>query len=292
MRFLAELAIAGLLVGPLYALVALGLTLIYKSSSVVNFAQGTLVMLAAYVAWAITRATQHLAFGVIGAAIALVLVGLGVERLALRRMIGQPLAMILMLTIGLEILLRGVALTTWGPETKPFPVALSPHPLDFFGIHINRTYLFGGLLSTAAMAALTLFFRSRVGIRLRAVSDDPVAAWAVGISVEQAVATSWALAGLVATAGGLIWAAVQGVDWTLSHLFVKALAVAILGGLDSIAGVFVAGLLVGILETVISGYLDPVTGGGTKEVVAMLVILVTILIRPHGLFGREIIERI
>ncbi|MBX6377652.1 MAG: branched-chain amino acid ABC transporter permease [Clostridia bacterium] len=291
-RYLVELAVTGALVGPMYSLIALGITLIYKSSSVLNFAQGALVMLAAYVAAAVAGATGSAVGGILAALAGLACVGVAVERFALRRMIGQPLAMVLMLTIGLDIVLRGLALTIWGTTTRPFDVGLSPEPLFLAGLRLHRIYLVGGVVAFVLMALLLLFFRSRLGVRLRAVSDDQVAAWSVGISVERAVALSWVLAGVVAAAGGVIWASVQGVDWTLSSLLVKAIAVAILGGLDSVEGVLVAGLAVGVLETLISGVIDPIIGGGSKEIVAMVIILLTILVRPFGLFGREIIERI
>ena len=159
-------------------------------------------------------------------------------------------------------------------------------------VFINRAYLFGGGVALAAIALAALFFNSRRGVILRAVSDDQPASWAVGIRVEGAIALSWGLAGLTALLAGVLWGSVQGVDWTLSLLLIKALAVAILGGLDSILGALVAGVALGIAESVIPGYLDPVAGGGTRDVVASLAILLTTLARPYGLFGREHIERI
>jgi branched-chain amino acid transport system permease protein len=147
-------------------------------------------------------------------------------------------------------------------------------------------------VALAAIGLAALFFNSRRGVILRAVSDDQPASWAVGIRVEGAIALSWGLAGLTALLAGVLWGSVQGVDWTLSLLLIKALAVAILGGLDSILGALVAGVLLGIAESVIPGYLDPIAGGGTRDVVASLAILLTTIARPYGLFGREQIERI
>jgi len=131
-----------------------------------------------------------------------------------------------------------------------------------------------------------------LGTKLRAVSDDHVSSWSVGISVERAIGISWGLAGVSAVAAGALWGSVQGVDWTLSTLLFPAIAVVILGGLDSIWGVLVGGLLVGILGSVIPGYVDPLVGGGTRDVVTSLIILLTILVRPYGIFGREEIERV
>ncbi len=289
--FVLELAINGALVGLMYSLVALGIVLVYKSSSVFNFAQGALVMLAAYLVWAASRVTG-VAGGVIAAALGMAILGVGIERVALRRMIGQPLAMALMLTLGLEILLRGLGPALWGADTKRFESGLSEAPLFLGPILINRTYVAGGIAALSLLVLFLLFFRTRLGITLRAVSDDQVASWSVGISVERSVALSWVLAALAATVAGTFWAAVQGVDWSISLLLIKATAVAILGGLDSLGGVVIAGIAVGVIESVVSGYVDPIVGGGTKEIVALTLILLTILVKPHGLFGREIIERI
>ena len=289
----AELAANGALLGLMYALVALGIVLVYKSSAVANLAHGSLVMLGAFVTWAITTHLRFpLALALVAAVLVMAAVGAGIERLALRRMAGQPLIMILMLTLGLEIMLRGLAPAIWGAGSKPFSIGISQDPLFVGALLINRVYLAGGALALVLMLLLMLLFHTRFGVVLRAVSDDHVASWSVGIVVERAIGLTWAIAGGLATLAGVVWASVQGIDWTLSLLLLKALAVAILGGLDSIGGAVVAGLLVGVLESVISGYLDPLVGGGTKEVVAAVVILLTILFKPHGLFGREIIERV
>lgn len=293
MLFLAELALNGAAVGLMYALVALGIVLIYKSSGVVNLAQGAFVMAGAYVAWAVGSVPGiGFAGGLAVAAVGMFGLGWLVERLALRRMIGQPVIMLLMLTLGLEVTLRGLFPGLWGPDTKPLPVAVSQAPVFLGDVLLNRTYLLGSLVALVVVALLMAFFRTRPGTALRAVSDDHLAAWAVGIPVERAIAFSWAVGGVVAAAGGVLWALVQGVDWSLSLLLIKALSVAVLGGLDSPGGAVLAGVLVGVSESVISGYLDPLVGGGTKEVVAALVIFLTVLVRPYGLFGQEVIERV
>ncbi|BAS27215.1 branched-chain amino acid ABC transporter permease [Limnochorda pilosa] len=293
MLFLLELAANGALVGLMYALVALGIVLVYKSSGVVNFAQGGLVMLGGYVVWALLALAGLPLLAAVPLAL-LLMAGLGlvVERVALRPMIGQPLIMVLMLTLGLEAMLRGLAPAVWGADLKSLPVPISDGPLIVADLFLNRVYLFGGALTLVLFGALVLFFRSRTGVAMKAVSDDHLASWAVGISVERMTGLSWALAGVLAVVAGLLWGRVQGVDWTLSHVLIKALAVAILGGLDSLEGAVVGGLVLGILEGVIPGYLDPLVGGGTREVVAAFVIFLTILVRPYGFRGREVIERV
>jgi branched-chain amino acid transport system permease protein len=226
------------------------------------------------------------------ALLAMFYLGRLVERVALRRMIGQPAIMVIMLTLGLEIMLRGVAPGIWGAAVKRLDLGIDQAPVFLGPMLINRAYLVGGGVAFALILAAMAFFNSRQGIVLRAVSDDQGASWSVGISVERAIGLSWGIAGIAAAAAGILWGSVQGVDWTLSLLLVKALAVAILGGLDSVPGVLVAGLVVGIGENVVSGALDPVVGGGTRDIVSSLIILFTVLVRPYGLFGREQIERV
>jgi branched-chain amino acid transport system permease protein len=291
--FFGELAINGALSGLMYALCALGLVLIYKTSGVANLAQGALIMTGGYlVAWLTSDlGVPLLAAAAIGIA-CLFLMGFLIERLALRPMIGQPVIMVIMLTLGIEILLRGLVPALGGTGLKRLDLGISQAPLIIADMFINRAYLAGGAAALIAIGLAALFFNSRRGVILRAVADDQPASWAAGIRVESAIALSWGLAGIAALLAGLLWGSVQGVDWTLSLLLVKALAVAILGGLDSILGALVAGLLLGVAESVIPGYLDPIAGGGTRDVVASLAILLTTIVRPYGLFGREHIERI
>jgi branched-chain amino acid transport system permease protein len=137
-----------------------------------------------------------------------------------------------------------------------------------------------------------VLFNSRAGIIMRAVSDDQGASWSVGIRVERAIAVAWGLAAIAATAAGILWGSMQGVDWSLSLLLMKALAIAILGGLDSIPGVLIAAVIVGVCESLATGIIDPMIGGGTRDIVASIIIVITLMIRPYGLFGHEQIERV
>ena len=289
----AELFINGALVGLMYALVALGIVLVYKSSGVANLAQGALVMLGGYAVWGLAAALGLPLWAAVPLGLVVLFgLGLGLERVALRRMVGQPPIMIIMLTLGLEILLRGLGPATFGSTVKRLDLGVGVTPVIVGDVFINRAYLIGGLAALCLITASMLFFRTRQGTFLRAVSDDQSASWAVGIRVERAIGVSWGLAAIAAAVSGLLWGSIQGVDWTLSLLLLKAVAVAILGGLDSIVGVLVAGLLLGVLESVVPALADPIVGGGTRDVVASLVILATVVFRPFGLFGREEIERI
>ena len=292
MAYFLELLVNGALTGLMYSLAALGFVLIYKSAGVPNLAQGAVVMTAGYVVWALQSAGMPIWLAIIIGAAAMFVLGLAVERLLLRRMVGQPIIMIVMLTLGLEILLRGLIPGLLGATPKPLDLGISFAPVIIGDVFINRTYLIGGVMGIVMVLLALLFFRTRLGTKLRAVSDDHISSWAVGISVERAIGVSWGLAGVTAVAAGTLWGTSQGVDWTLSSLLFPAVAVVILGGLDSIIGVLVGGLLVGMLGSVIPGYLDSLTGGGTRDVVTSLIILITILIRPYGIFGREDIERI
>lgn len=292
-QYFIELLINGALTGLMYSLTALGIVLIYKSSGVPNLAQGAMVMLSAYLVWMFANTVGVPLFVAIGLAVAAMFVfGLLAERLLLRKMVGQPIIMIVMLTLGLEILLRGIGPGFLGATPKSLDIGVPLAPIIIGDIFINRGYLIGAVVAVIMVGLSLLFFRSRLGTKLRAVSDDHVSSWSVGISVERAIAVSWGLAGASAVAAGVMWGSVQGVDWTLSMLLFPALAVVILGGLDSIHGVLVAGLVLGVLGSVIPGYVDPLVGGGTRDVVTSLIILLTIIFRPHGMFGREDIERV
>lgn len=289
---LGELAINGVLVGLMYALVALGIVLIYKTSGLANLAQGGLAMVGGYLTVGLAAAGLPI-YAAIAAALALMFVfGLLIERMMLRRMIGQPVIMVIMLTLGLEIFLRGVAPGFGGSAVQRLDVGIPQAPLFVGEFLVNRAYLIGGGVSALLIVLSIVLFRSRLGIQMRAVSDDQMASWSVGIRVERAIAIAWGISAAMATAAGVLWGTVQGVDWSLSLVLTKALAIAILGGLDSIPGVLVAGIIVGVAESLATGIFDPMIGGGTRDIAASVIILLTLLVRPHGLFGREHIERV
>lgn len=289
----AELAVNGAMSGLMYSLVAIGIVLIYKSSSVPNLAQGAMTMLGAYVVLAFSMQMGAPMWLAIPLAMATMFaLGLGIERFALRRLAGRPIIMILMLTLGLDIFLRATSMAIWGGTGRPMRVGISDEPLFLGPLLLNRAYLVGAIVALVLFGLFVLFFRTRTGIVLRAIADDYTASWSVGISVERGVALSWALSSVVATTAGVLWGSVQTVDQGLALLLLKGITVGVLGGLDSIGGAILAGLLLGILESVASGILDPMLGGGTRELVIATVLILTIMVRPHGFFGREDIERI
>ena len=290
---LAESAVNGGLVGLMYSLVAMGIVLIYKSSSVPNLAQGAMTMLGAYVVLAFANnAKAPIWLAIALAIVTMFAVGMTIERVALRRLAGRPIIMILMMTLGLEILLRAGSMTIWGGTGRPMPLGISDDPLFLGPMLINRTYAVGAAVAVAMFGLFMLFFRTRMGVVLRAISDDYTAAWSVGISVERGVALSWAMSAVVATIAGVLWASVQGVDQSLAQLLLKGVTVAVLGGMDSIGGALLAGVLLGIVEGVAASYLDPLLGGASRDLVDAAMLILTIMLRPHGLFGRHDIERI
>lgn len=291
--YFLELAVNGGLSGLMYSLVAMGVVLIYKSSSVPNLAQGALVMLGAYLVLAFANglgAPMWLAIPL--AAVSMFYVGIGIERLALRRLAGRPVIMLLMMTLGIDIFLRATSMAVWGGSGRPLSLGISDAPLFLGPLLLNRTYLVGAAVTLVLFGAFLWFFQTRRGVVLRAIADDYLASWSVGISVERGVALSWALSSVVATTAGVLWGSIQSVDQSLSMLLLKGLTVGVLGGLDSLGGAILAGLLLGIIESVAAGYLDPLVGGGSRDLVVAAVLMLTIMIRPHGLFGRHHIERI
>jgi len=290
---LLELSVNGAVIGLLYALVAISIVLIFKSSAVPNLAQGALTMVGAYMVLVFTNWLGAPIWLAIPAAMLCMFgLGMGIERTALRRLAGQPIVMILMMTLGIDIFLRGVALAIGGGPAYRMDLGISDDPLILGPLLLSRVHLVGAGVTILVFIGLVLFFRTRRGIRLRAISNDYMASWSIGIGVEQGVALSWALASAISTIAGVFWGAIQGVDQSLTLLLLKSLAVAVLGGLDSLAGAVVAGVLLGVLENVVSGYLDPLVGGGSRELVVAAILILTVLIRPHGLFGHRTVERI
>ena len=293
LMYLLELGINGAMSGLMYSLVAMGIVLIYKSSSVPNLAQGALTMVGAYVVLAFANGVGLPMWAAIPLAMLTMMgMGMGIERVALRRLAGRPIVMILMMTLGLDIFLRAVTLVIGGGTARPLDIGVSNDPLFLGPLLLNRSYVVGAVVALVLFAVFVFFFRTRRGVVLRAIADDYMASWSVGISVERGVALSWALSSLVATTAGVLWGSIQGVDQSLSLLLLKGVTVAVLGGMDSLGGAILAGIALGVIEAVASGVLDPMLGGGTRELVVALVLILTIMIRPHGLFGRHDIERL
>ena len=294
MDFFWLLFVNGLLVGTLYALIALGFVLIYKATDAINFAQGEMVMIAGFILAATLKvAGSSLLVAILVALAVMVLFGFAVERVMLRPLLGRPIIAMIMATIGLASVLKGLGPMFWGAETKNLPLPIREDPIVLFGIPITPVSLVAAAVSLIFLAGFGVFFlKSRIGIAMRAVADDQPAAMAMGINVGRYFGLAWALAGVVSAVGGVIWGNLLGVDVHLALVGFKVFPVIILGGIESIPGAVVGGLIVGVVESVSAGFIDPYVGGGTKDFVPYLLMIVALMIRPHGIFGEHIIERV
>jgi branched-chain amino acid transport system permease protein len=294
MYFFFLLLTTGLLIGMMYALIALGFVLIYKASDAINFAQGEMVMFAGLlVAVGMQTYGFPLIVSVLSGMALMVIFGIVIERFMLRPLIGRPIVAIIMATIGLAAVLRGLGPMLWGSATKPLELPISDAPVVILGLRIAVIHLVGAGMSLVLLAAFGYFFlKNRIGIALRAVADDQQTALAMGIDVKRYFAIAWILAGIVSAIGGIVWGNLLGVDVHLALVGFKVFPVVILGGLDSIPGAIIGGLLVGAIESVAAGYIDPYVGGGTKDFIPYIIMILALMVRPYGIFGEEIIERV
>jgi branched-chain amino acid transport system permease protein len=293
-QFFALLMSNGLLIGLMYSLIALGFVLVYKATDAINFAQGEFVMIAGFVvAVALQSYGAPLWLAVVLALGVMIAFGFGLERTVLRKLIGRPIVAVIMATIGLAAVLRGIGPLIWGAETKPLPLPISDEPFVWGPLFIPPIQLLGAAVSLVFLGAFGWFFlRSRKGIAMRAVADSQQVAMAMGINVERYFALAWAMTGVVSALGGIVWGSLLGVDVHLALVGFKVFPVVILGGLDSIPGAIVGGLIVGVVENVAAGYIDPLVGGGTKDFAPYVLMIVALMVRPYGIFGKEIIERV
>ncbi len=293
-QFTLVLVINGVMIGLMYALIALGFVLIYKATDAINFAQGEFVMFAGFIAAGAAGlaglpfwASALLAVG------GMVVLGFGIERIVLRPLIGRPIISVIMATIGLAAVLRGFATLAFGAGTRAIAMPVGDEPILLGPVSLPPVQLVGAGVSLVFLAGFSWFFlKSRVGVAMRAVADSQQVAMAMGINVQRYFALAWAMAGVVSALGGIVWGAMLGVDNQLALVGLKVFPVVILGGLDSIVGAVVGGLIVGVVENLAAGYLDPYVGGGTKDFVPYVLMIAVLMIRPEGIFGRRRIERV
>lgn len=292
--FFSSQIVTGIATGGIYALVALGFVLIYKASDVVNFAQGDLLLVGAYVGWALSTAGLPFPLAFLLTLIVAALIGLLIERIVLRPMIGEPIIAVIIVTLGLSSMLRGLVFFVASTEVRRFPDDIFPiTPVQIGAIPVPQIYAWAVVIAAVAVLVLTVFFRfSRQGIALRAAADDQQAAMSMGIRISWVFALSWALSASVAAAAGILLGNLTGVNFTLADIGLQVFPVVILGGLDSIPGAIVGGLVIGVLQNLASGYLDPCVGGGLKNVFPFFVLVAILMLKPYGLFGRERIERV
>jgi branched-chain amino acid transport system permease protein len=293
MQFFVEVLVAGMLAGVMYAMVALGFVLIYKASGVFNFAQGSMVLFAALTF--VSLVERGLGFWPSLAATLAIMVALGlaIERAVLRPLVNRPPIAMFMATLGLTYVIEGAAQWLWGAQVHGLELGVADAPYEIHGVLISKLDLLAAAIVTALVGSLALIYRrTRLGLALRAVADDPLAALAVGIELRKVWAAVWGVAGVVALIAGLLWGARVGVQFSLSLIVLRALPVLIIGGFSSVPGTIVGGLLVGATEKLAEVYLGPKVGGGIEGWFPYAIALVFLLVRPTGLFGEPEVERV
>jgi len=309
MGFFLETLLGGLMAGMLYSLVALGFVLIYKASGVFNFAQGAMVLFAAlamarFAEWLPAYAgidnfvlANLIAFVAAGAV--MFVVAWLIERLALRHLVNQEGTTLLMATLGISYFLDGIGQTIFGSDIYKIDIGMPKDPIFAFenifegGVLLNKEDLYAALIAAVLVGLLTLFFQKTVtGRALRAVADDHQAAQSIGIPFNRIWFIVWCVAGVVALVAGMIWGSKLGVQFSLTTVAMRALPVVILGGLTSVPGAIVGGLIIGVGEKLSEVYLGPYVGGGIEIWFAYVLALVFLLFRPQGLFGEKIIDRV
>ena len=290
MDILLQLTVSGLSTGMIYALAAAGFVVIYKASDVINFAQGDLLLLGTYlIFFAVAQTGLPWSLGVLVTMLLAVAVALVVERLVLRPLVGEPIISMIMVTIGLSSVLRGAINAIWGPNPRAFESFLPAGDLVIGPAVLSAARVLSIPIALAVLAALGLFFRyARDGIAMRAIADDQQAALSMGISIPRVFGVAWGLAAASAAIGGIMLGNIVGVSPNVAAIGLRVFPVVILGGLDSIKGAVVGGAVIGLLEVYVGFYV----GHGLNLVVPYLVLIMVLMVRPYGLFGKEIIERV
>jgi branched-chain amino acid transport system permease protein len=292
MAFFIEVLITGLLVGIMYSLVALGFALIYKASDVFNFAQGDMSLLAG-LALVGFLTVMPLWLALICTVAVMTLLAYATVFIIFRPLVARPPLILFMAAIGLSFLIQGIGQSIWGTDAKGLNIGIPDNPIIIADIYVSTFDLTFGVVAAILVVGLILFFqKTRTGRALRAVADDHEAALSVGIPLLRAWAVTWVIAGIVATVAGVAWGSRLGVQFSLSLIALKALPVLILGGIDSIPGAILAGLVVGAGENLAEVFIGPYVGGGIQTFFPYLLALIFLWFRPYGMFGKEIVERV
>lgn len=293
-QILLQLTVTGLAWGSVYACIALGFVLIYKATDIFNFAQPELMMIGAYVTF--TLITLFKLPFIIGFPLALVVtatLAAVLEMLVVRPLVGEPVLSVIMVTLGLANVLRGVTGLVWGYEELQFPSPFPKQAIQAFGVAVNQTELYTIAATAVLVVTFFIFFRhSDSGTAMRAVAEDAKTAFLMGINVKRIFTASWVIASLTATTAGVFLASVTFLEPIMCFTGLKALPAIILGGLDSVVGAVVGGLIIGVAENVGGFYLQDYLGGGINEIIAYVIVLIVMMIRPYGLFGSKEIERV
>jgi len=294
-QLLVQLLINGLVVGTLYGVVAMSFVLIYKASQVVNFAQGELLLLGAWVCWWLL--TKHQVPFYLGMPITLIFMfvfGVLIQLIILRPMIGEPIISVIMVTIALSTVLSALMKWIFGVNLQPFPRVFDTQLINIFGLQVQTVYVMSLLVSATMMAGMAWFFKvSKYGLAMRATAFNQQVAQSLGISVKSVFAMAWAISATVSAVAGVVVAVVSGVSSGLAAYGIKVFPAAILGGLDSVAGAVIGGIIIGLLEN-IAHFVDSeyLHWGNLFEIAPFYVLVLILMIKPYGLFGTKDIERI
>ena len=286
--------VTGIVVGSIYGLVALGFVLIYRASDALNLANGEFVIIGSYICLTLMIAYKiPFFFALLITLIFSAVLGLVIERIVLRPLQNAPVISVIMATIGLASFTRGCGPYDLGAPSTDISTNLSVNAYSVGGSSIVPVYLWSFVVVIILLIIFSLFFKfSKMGIAMRAVADDQQAAQSMGISVKAVYATTWAIASVVAAVGGVLLGNINGVSPSMAAIGLTVLPVVILGGLDSVLGAIVGGFVIGILQSLAGGYLDPLVGGGVKEVAPFVIVLIILMVKPYGLFGKGGIERV
>jgi branched-chain amino acid transport system permease protein len=286
--------ITGILVGGIYALVALGWVLIYKCSGVLNLAMGELTLIGAYVTLTFYQMGIPFILAVVGTLLVGIVLGILTERIFLDKLIGEPILAVIMVTVGLSFFFKGLVEFIWSTDTKVFaPPVFSIEPITLGFVKISPVYLWSFILAIVLLVIFVAFFKyTRWGLSMQATADDETAALSLGVSARFVYAAAWAIAFMSAGVGGALLGNINGVNISVGHLGLLVLPAVVLGGLNSVPGAIVGGIIIGVLQNLSGSYLDQFFPGGVKEIVPFVFMAVFLLFKPYGLWGWERIERV
>jgi branched-chain amino acid transport system permease protein len=296
--YLIQVLITGILIGGVYSLVSLPVVMIYKSSKIFNFAQGSIVMGGAWIAWYFMDPSRGLGLpwpiGILFTLSVAIITGMLIERLCLRNLIGQPLFATMIVTLGLGAIITGIITGLWGQingESYPPFIPLGVLQIGALSIPIDSIIVFS--VAIALIGLFSIFFKYHpYGLAMRSVAEDHLVSEALGIKVTTILQMTWAIGCLITFLSGILLASISSVSHTLDSIALVCFVVILMGGLESIAGVLIAGPIVGIIEQLTAQYLDRIAGGGLMQVMPFVILILVVLIRPYGIFGLERIERI
>lgn len=296
MTFLFQMLISGINLGMIYALITIGLVMVFKCSGVFNISHGGIILLGGYLGWSLlTQLNLPLWLSFLIAILIAVILGISIQHIALRPIIGRPVLIVVMMTIALLVFIEGLVVLIWKGDYVSYPQIFTVQSIVFKGISISMESVIGTCLSIIVLGLFLLFFQySKYGLSMRAAAEDEQVVQSAGINVTVVYRLAWIISSIVAVIGGMLLGSISGVMLPMADIGLKALVIAMFGGLESIAGCIVAGLIIGIAENLACGYLDPLlpAGGGLANVFPFLVIMILLMLKPSGIFGLARIERI